>query len=238
MITITRWLRPMLQLWTCLALATLALATETNTNNSTNDAASTTAPNPAPVRLADTQQCPVTPKPMCADPTCQGATYICPTQFQCSSELPFPFPFSFPASVSSEDDSGGRLAILAGCRCCPLPIHVHCTDHRCAAPAGARLCAAEPLQGCACQTAEDRLAAMRAGCAAQGWSAADDETIEIDVEPDSADEEEETGGTAVGGSSSSSSSIGSTLPMATMDIMQDHRLGLVPRYWAMDGGFC
>ncbi|KAK7955850.1 uncharacterized protein PG986_005072 [Apiospora aurea] len=233
MITIARWLRPMLHLWTCLALATFALATETNTNNSTNDAASTTAPDPAPVRLADTQQCPVTPKPMCADPTCQGATYICPTQFQCSSESPFPFPSPSP---SPAEDS--RLAILAGCRCCPLPIHVHCADHRCGAPAGARVCAAEPLQGCACQTAEDRLAAMRAGCAAQGWTAADDETIEIDVEPDSGDEEEETGRTAVG-ESSSSSSIGSAAPpLATMGITHEHRLGLLPRYWAMDGGFC
>ncbi|KAK8052448.1 hypothetical protein PG993_003833 [Apiospora rasikravindrae] len=216
------WLYAVQRVWIFIALATITVATEPN---STNDAARATATAPAPVRLADVQQCPVTPKPMCADPTCQGATYICPTQFQCSSESPF-----------AADDGRGRLLILAGCRCCPLPIHVHCNDHRCGAPEGARVCAAETLQGCACQTAEDRLEAMRAGCAAQGWTAADDETIEIDVEPDSGDEEEERREAPV---SRSSSSIGSASPMATMSIMHDHRhLGLLPHYWAMDGGLC
>ncbi|KAK8090610.1 reverse transcriptase domain protein [Apiospora phragmitis] len=214
MSTITGWLHPVLRVWICIALATVALTTETNNNNNnTTNNASSTATSP-PVRLANVQQCPVSPKPMCDDQTCQSATFLFPMQPR--EPLPRrgrPAPPAHP----------GRLPLL------PLPLHVECTDHRSGAPEGTRVCAGEPLRGCACQTSQDRLETIQARCAAHGWAAADFPDNEIDFEPDSGDD-------GMGEAHVSGSSGSAPPPMATM---HHHRLGLLPHYWAvLDGGFC
>lgn len=152
-----------------IAFATTVTATQQNANNTNTNAASMI------IRLADVQQCPVSPKPMCSDDSCQGSILTCATQFLCSNESPFPA-------------SGGRNVVLAGCRCCPLPIQVHCYDHKCGASEGTRICVSEQLQGCACQTGQDRLAAIEAEADDYLWRS--DDSVELDLEP-SSDENEE-----------------------------------------------
>ncbi|KAI1110463.1 hypothetical protein F5Y14DRAFT_428861 [Nemania sp. NC0429] len=197
----TRFLRSILWVW--VALTAMASATRNNTNDHDTNTATT------PVRLADLQQCPVSPKPMCDDENCEGSRFCGPTQFRCGSERPFP-------------DSDGRSLILAGCRCCPLPIHVECTDCQCAAPEGTRICVSEPLQGCTCQTMGDRVEASKAGIADFGWTS--DDEFEIDFEPS---DDEIYGETPVAVRMSSVSS--SFFPLATM-----HCLGLLQDYWVAD----
>ncbi|KAI0189888.1 hypothetical protein F4808DRAFT_445223 [Astrocystis sublimbata] len=198
MLSSNQYLYSILRAW--IAFATTALGTQRNTND--------TSTFTTPVRLADIQQCPVAPKPICGDENCQGATFYCATQFLCSSENCFPGP-------------DGRSIILAGCRCCPLPIHVECTDHRCAAPEGTRVCVSEPLRGCTCQTAKDRMETMKARAVDFGWTS--DDLFEVDFEPCSSEENEEG---PVRGSSNS-------VPIAT--IAMDH-LAWLQGYWAMDVG--
>ncbi|GAW16077.1 hypothetical protein ANO14919_055000 [Xylariales sp. No.14919] len=126
------------------------------------------------VRLADVQQCPVSPKPTCSEDSCQGSIFVGPSQFLCVNESPF-------AALD------GRSVILAGCRCCPLPIEVWCHDHHCAAPEDARICTSNELQGCACMTGQDRLAAVEAAAEDYVWKS--DDSVDLDIEP-SSDEEE------------------------------------------------
>lgn len=158
----------------------IALAPGTQSTQN-NDAGQTDSI--APLRLADIQQCPAAPKPSCDDPNCQGSRFVCATQFLCSSENPFTDP-STPSS--------GRQVILAGCRCCPLPIHIECTDCYCAPPTPAsRVCAAEPLRGCTCQTHDDRFRAAQERAAGWVWPAdMFDPAYDVDIEPDSGDEDE------------------------------------------------
>ncbi|GKT94696.1 hypothetical protein CT0861_05502 [Colletotrichum tofieldiae] len=193
-----------LSLW--IALTPGAQSTQNNNNASQTDSVA------RPLRLADVQQCPVSPKPGCGDPNCQGARHQCATQYLCSSESPFTEP------------SSGRRLILAGCRCCPLPIHVECSDLQCTAPAGTRVCAAEPLQGCTCQTTDDRVRAVQERTAGWVWPLdKNDAAYDVDIEPSSGDEDEAGNSTARGVSSSSG-------PMATMPplaLIQDY-------YWAVN----
>ncbi|KAH7303223.1 hypothetical protein B0I35DRAFT_447028 [Stachybotrys elegans] len=126
----------------------------------------------APIRLADIQQCPVSPKPMCEDNNCQGSTWVCPTQFLCSSETP----------VHAPD---GRCVVLTGCRCCPHPIDVWCSDSLCAAPEDTRTCVAEDLQGCMCMTGPERTRLAEEDAHNIVW--ASDGSFEVDLEPDDDD---------------------------------------------------
>jgi len=96
----------------------------------------------AAIRPVDAQQCPVSPKPSCSAENCAGSIFVGPTQFVCGNENPF-------------TASDGRSVIQAGCRCCPLPFNVWCHDSYCRAPEGTRICTAEELQGCLCETTED-----------------------------------------------------------------------------------
>lgn len=132
----------------------------------------------AVVRLADVQQCPASPKPTCSDENCQGSIYICATQFRCGSERPF-----------SDPGDPVRQVVLAGCRCCPLPIHVVCDNYNCRAPEGTRTCALEELQGCSCQTWEDRRAAV-AQEPILYWDIGEEDLI--DICPDYPSDEETT----------------------------------------------
>ena len=132
------------------------------------------------IRLADAQQCPVSPKPSCSDDTCQGSIFVCATQFICGNESPF-------------TASDGRDVILAGCRCCPLPIEVWCHDHQCAALGGTRICTADQLQGCACMTGPDRLAAMEASLA--DYPGAFDDSVDL-LEPGLSSDDEPTNSSA------------------------------------------
>lgn len=222
-----RYLLYTLSLWIALALGTQS--TQNNDAAQTDDSIATPPPPPPPLRLADIQQCPAAPKPSCDDPNCQGARHQCATQYLCSSEDPF---FTDPSSSSSSSScpSSGRQVILAGCRCCPLPIHIECTDTQCAAapaPAPAsRVCAAEPLRGCTCQTADDRFRAAQERAAGWVWPLdKNDEAYDVDIESDSGDEDEaraqaqpeaQPAGSSVSSSSSSSSSSAGPPPhMAT-----------------------
>lgn len=135
-------------------------------------------------RLADAQQCPVSPKPTCSDDNCQGSIFVCATQFVCSNQDPF---------IASDS----RSVILAGCRCCPLPIQVWCHDHHCAAPEGRRICVAENLEGCSCMTVKDRLAAIEAAAVADYvWRS--DDSVELDLEPSSDEGDTVTTATSFG----------------------------------------
>lgn len=213
-------------LW--IALTPVAQSTQNHHNN--NDDAIQTDSVTTPIRLADIQQCPTSPKPGCGDPNCQGARHQCATQYLCSSESPF----ADPSSPSSSRN--GRLLILAGCRCCPPPIHVECTNVDCAAPsAGSRVCAAEPLRGCACQTADDRVRAARERTAGWVWPLdKNDEAFDPDIESGSSSggDEDGAGGNGNGNSNSSAArgvSSGSG-PVATMPALASSR----GYFWAMD----
>lgn len=182
-----------LSLW--IALVPGTQSTQNNDAGRT-DSIATTPPQsspPPPIRLADMQQCPAAPKPSCDDPNCQCARHQCASQYLCSSENPFNGTSS-SSSLSSSTGSG-RQVILAGCRCCPLPVHIECTDTQCAAPPApaslSRVCAAEPLQGCTCQTADDRFRAAQERTAGWVWPLdKNDEAYDVDIEPYSGDEDE------------------------------------------------
>ncbi|KAK5626713.1 hypothetical protein RRF57_002428 [Xylaria bambusicola] len=135
---------------------------------------------PTAIRLADAERCPVTPKPSCSDDTCQGSIFVCATQFICCNESPF-------------TASDGRDVILAGCRCCPLPIEVWCHDRQCAAPEDTRICTAGQLQGCVCMTRQDRLAAIEASLA--DYPGAFDDSVDL-LEPGSSSDDEPTNSSA------------------------------------------
>ena len=156
-----------------------------------------------PIRLADAERCPVSPKLMCEGANCQGRRYHCDTQFSCSDERLFP-------------SSDGRSLILAGCRYCPLPIHVVCNSVVCAVPEDTRVCVAEPLQGRACWTWGNRLESMKASIAEHRWES--DGSNGINFEPTSSDDED---GAAVFNSSSRLTAI-------------MHHWGLLQDRWAMD----
>ncbi|RFU24353.1 hypothetical protein B7463_g11986, partial [Scytalidium lignicola] len=98
--------------------------------------------NDLPICLHRVGQCPTAPKPGCSDEYCQGPHHICPTQFRCVATTAF----------SLED----REVTLTGCHCCPLPLFVRCLNYDCRAPTGTRQCVSEKLEGCACETDEDR----------------------------------------------------------------------------------
>ncbi|XXG94043.1 hypothetical protein Hte_000294 [Hypoxylon texense] len=159
------------------------------------------------VRLADLQQCPASPKPTCSDDTCQGPAHICATQYRCGNESPIPDP-----------GNPLRSTVLAGCRCCPLPIHVVCDNYDCRAPEGTRTCSSEELQGCSCQTWEDRRAAIAAAAAAAGNSTVhvpfgeEDEDL-IEVYPDYPSDDENA-------TTSASAPASQQPPMATMQPLQ------------------
>ncbi|KAI0452151.1 hypothetical protein F5B21DRAFT_484763 [Xylaria acuta] len=179
---------------------TIIGATEENTGTTTASAAT---------RLADAQQCPVSPKPTCSDNNCLGSISICATQFTCSNESPF---------ITSD----GRNVILAGCRCCPLPIEVWCHDHSCDAPGETRICATEELRGCSCMTGKDRLAAIEAAADDYIWRS--DDSIDLDLEP-SDDEEQE----AVVATTSTS-----TRHYTVMETMEPLQLSPLHDIWSMD----
>ncbi|KAI0546447.1 hypothetical protein F4679DRAFT_557353 [Xylaria curta] len=143
-----------------------AIQEKTGTTNTTTTSAAT--------RLAEVQQCPISPKPMCSADNCLGSISVCATRFLCSNESPF-------------TSSNGRAVIMAGCRCCPLPIEVWCHEHSCGAPEETRVCAAEELQGCACMTGKDRLAAIEAAADDYVWRS--DDSVDLDSEPASDEEE-------------------------------------------------
>lgn len=170
-----------LSLW--IALAPGTQSTQNNDAGHETGSIVTPPPPPPPLRLADIQECPAAPKPSCDDPNCQGARHTCATQYLCSSENPFTDP------SSSSSPSSGRQVILAGCRCCPPPIHVECTDALCAAPvaSGSRVCAAEPLAGCTCQTFDDRFRAAQERAAGWVWPA-DMDAYDVDIDDDEGDE--------------------------------------------------
>jgi hypothetical protein len=196
-------LHSVLRVW--IVFSAIALAAQNNTDISNNPS--------TPVRLAAVQQCPASPKPMCEDVNCQGATFRCATQFLCSNETPF-------------TGSDGRDLILAGCSCCPRPIEVECTDCKCAAPEGTRVCVAELLRGCTCMTVADRVELMRKTAANHVWTS--DDEFEIDIEPVSDEEDEEN--SARVSVPSPSVSMATTI-LATMD---HGDLGLLRDYWATE----
>jgi hypothetical protein len=101
-----------------------------------------TTANDSSIRLYQVGQCPLSPKPECSDPNCQGVVSISPMQYQCKATTVFYV--------------GGRDVTLTGCRCCPLPIFVWCLNYDCRAPTGTRHCISDELEGCACETSEDR----------------------------------------------------------------------------------
>jgi hypothetical protein len=98
--------------------------------------------NDPPILLLQTGQRPTSPKPDCSDPTCLGPRWICATQYQCEATTSFHL--------------DGRAVLLTSCPCCPLPIHTQCNNYDCRAPEGSRQCISEELEGCACDTIEDR----------------------------------------------------------------------------------
>lgn len=180
----------------------LAPGTQSTQNNDAGQTDSIATPPQPPLRLADIQQCPAAPKPSCHDPSCQGSRFQCATQYLCSSEDPFTDP------SSSSSPPSGRQVILAGCRCCPLPIYIECTDAQCAAPAPAsHVCAAEPLRGCTCQTHDDRFRAAQERTAGWVWPLDKfDPAYDVDIEPDSGDEDQAQAQARPAGSSSNSNS--------------------------------
>lgn len=174
-----------LSLWFALAPGTQSTTQNKDagqTDSTATDSIATPPPPPPPLRLADVQQCPAAPKPSCHDANCQGARHHCATQYLCSSENPFTDP---------SRSSSGHEVILAGCRCCPLPIHIECTDALCAAPlaSGSRVCAAEPLAGCTCQTHDDRFRAAQERTAGWVWPMDKfDPAYDVDISDDEGDE--------------------------------------------------
>ncbi|KAI1081983.1 hypothetical protein F5B20DRAFT_41713 [Whalleya microplaca] len=178
-----------------LLLATLALAPTHTTASGSQSANITNAPPDTPpaavpvLRLVDLNQCPTTPKPTCSDAQCQGPVHICATQYRCTSETPFPFPVS--------DRGSTRSAVLAGCRCCPLPIHVACDNYDCGAPEGARVCDAEELRGCACLTWADRREAVEADAELVLGTGEGEDLVEVYPDYPSEEEAEGEGGTTV-----------------------------------------
>jgi len=96
--------------------------------------------------LFQTGNCPLNPKPACEDPSCEGITSMGSNlaQYTCSNQRPVHL------------SEGSAPVIIFQCHCCPLPLHVTCTDSDCAATLGTRICLEYPLRGCACQTHEDR----------------------------------------------------------------------------------
>jgi hypothetical protein len=184
-------------------LITFAAATGATLENRTDAAASTTAA----TRLADAQQCPVSPKPVCSAENCGGSHFVGATQFVCGNENPF---------IASD----GRSIILAGCRCCPLPTFVWCNDCYCGAPENTRICATEELQGCLCETATDRTAAVEAAADEFVWRS--DDSVELDLEPSSDDEE---------GQITSATSSAQYRAMATLGPLQ---LWALQDMWGMD----
>jgi hypothetical protein len=101
----------------------------------------------SPVCLRQIDQCPTSPKPVCSDPHCQGPIYISPMQFQCEA--------------TTVSQINGVDVTLTGCHCCPLQLFVWCPNHDCRAPTGTRQCASEELEGCACETSDDRAERFR-----------------------------------------------------------------------------
>lgn len=96
----------------------------------------------SPFNLYQTGQYPTDPKPICSSEHCQRSHYISPMQFRCQATISF----------SSE----AREVTLIGCRCCPLPMDVYCENGDCRAPVGTRQCVSEQLEGCICETWDDR----------------------------------------------------------------------------------
>ena len=96
-----------------------------------------------PRPLYETNECPLDPKPMCEDPSCQGIMGTAFEQYTCSNQSP----------VHLLGRAGS--VILSHCRCCPHLL-VSCTDISCAAAPETNKCTAEPLQECICQTQEGR----------------------------------------------------------------------------------
>ncbi|KAI0440359.1 hypothetical protein F4803DRAFT_577847 [Xylaria telfairii] len=150
-----------------ITFATMIGATPENTDAINRDDAA--------IRLAEIQQCPVSPKPLCSDDSCQGSIFVGTAQFLCSNGTPFTAP-------------DGLSVILAGCRCCPLPIEVWCHDGHCGAPEDTRVCVADELRDCVCMTGKDRLAAAEAA-AEEDYVWRSDDSVDLDLEPSSEDEE-------------------------------------------------
>ncbi len=163
----------------------------------------------AATRLAEVQQCPVSPKPMCSDDSCQGSIFVSATQFLCSNESPFTAP-------------DGRSVILAGCRCCPLPIEVWCHDHHCDAPEDTRICTADELQDCVCMTGKDRLAAAEAAAEDYVWRS--DDSVDLDLEPSSGEEDGATISTA-SGQCAAMATMETLQPWPLQDIWHMYKLG-------------
>lgn len=202
----------------CIVLVPSTQCTQINDAGQTDSIAT---PPPPPLPLADMQQCPAAPKPTCDDLNCQGARHQCATQYLCSSEDPFTDP------SSSSPPSSGRQVILAGCRCCPPPAHIECSDTQSAArPAPApRVCAAEPLRGCTCQTADDRSRAAQERTAGWVWPLdKNDEAYDVDIEPDSGDEVEAQ--TQSAGSSSSAVPPPPTPTVPPLDLLLRYYYGV------------
>ncbi|KAH8164223.1 hypothetical protein CIB48_g4020 [Xylaria polymorpha] len=149
------------------------------------------------IRLAEVQQCPASPKPLCSDDSCQGSIFIGAAQFLCSNGSPFTAP-------------DGRSVILAGCRCCPLPIEVWCHDRHCGAPEDTRICIADELRDCVCMTGKDRLAAADAA-AEEDYVWRSDDSVDLDLEPSSGEDEE---------AATITTSSGQRAAMATMETSQ------------------
>ncbi|KUJ11327.1 uncharacterized protein LY89DRAFT_242515 [Mollisia scopiformis] len=99
------------------------------------------------IHLYETEQCQTSPKPTCSDPNCLGPRYVNPMQYRCVATTAF--------------QMDGRDVTLTGCRCCPIPLYVRCSKHDCRASTGTRQCASEELEGCVCQTIDDRIEAFR-----------------------------------------------------------------------------
>lgn len=136
-----------------------------------------------PVRLHDIDQCPNSPKPTCSDADCDGGISISTDQFRCRSSQPTTNPNVAPDHP---------LATLQGCRCCPLMIHVSCSNYDCRAPEGTRICISDQLEGCACMTQDDRRRQWEVDSAEQGPLLRDpedlrQEALEIDYLSDYSD---------------------------------------------------
>jgi hypothetical protein len=188
-------------------LGLIAFAAITGATQENSD---TTASTVMATRLADAQQCPVSPRPTFSEDNCQGSIFVSATQFVCSNQNPF-------------NASDGRSVILAGCRCCPLPIQVWCHDHHCAAPEGTRICVAESLEGCSCMTGKDRLAAVEAA-AEEDYVWRSDDSVELDLEPSS----DEEGGTVT---VTTATSFGQYAALATMT-MEPLQLWSLQDFWS------
>jgi hypothetical protein len=97
----------------------------------------------SPVSLSQTGQCPTAPKPDCLDAYCLGPIHASLMQYQCAAATAF--------------HSNGRDVMLTRCRCCPPTVRVWCPNYDCLAPPGTRQCTNVQLEGCTCETTQDRV---------------------------------------------------------------------------------